>query len=170
MGWCFKKEGLPSAHGLAQLQVGAQAGEHMKTQDIFKIAAGVALGLVIAGSAAYAFRLWMINRALEGITQTAKQSAQQIMESSTRQIEAAKEAEHRRKLEQVRLEMQARIDAEQREQAVRKAAQVREAAWNRYYQRPKHCDDAVGNAFVECGNHYIRAKRKFDELYDTGKL
>ena len=39
----------------------------MKTQDIFKIAAGVVLGLVITGSAAYAFRLWMINRALEDI-------------------------------------------------------------------------------------------------------
>lgn len=144
--------------------------ESVKTSDIFKIAVGVALGLLLAGALAFGFRMWMVNRAFEGITQTAKESARQIMESSTRQMEAAKEAEHRRKLEVLRYQAKQKETEERRLMAARQAAQAREAAWNRYYQRPGHCDDAVGKAFVECGNHYIRAKRQFDALYDAGKL
>lgn len=46
----------------------------------------------------------------------------------------------------------------------------RDAAWSGFYRKPANCDNAVGNAFVECGNHYIRERAKFENLYSAGKL
>lgn len=34
----------------------------------------------------------------------------------------------------------------------------------------KHRNELIGSAFVECSNHYIRARHMFDEPYDSGKL
>jgi hypothetical protein len=47
----------------------------------------------------------------------------------------------------------------------------KQRAWARYYKKPPHCDDnPTSDTLVECANHYIRARRQFDEAYAAGKL
>lgn len=47
----------------------------------------------------------------------------------------------------------------------------RELAWTRFYRKPPGCDEARGGAWtVDCANDYIRAKKRFAEQYDAGKL
>lgn len=62
-------------------------------------------------------------------------------------------------------------DLSPEERAERQAeARRKDAAWRKFYQRPAGCDKAEGAALVECANHYIRAKRSFETLYNAGEL
>lgn len=144
---------------------------------VWKIVVGVAAGVLVAGAIGWAVRLWLVNQAIQGITESAVQASQQIMESSNRQMQALQqqEAERQQAAAQTKLEAATQLAAQQRLQAQQEMAAIhaetaREDAWKRYYKKPVHCDDAVGDAFVECGNHHIRAKRKFEELYAAGRL
>lgn len=49
------------------------------------------------------------------------------------------------------------------------AEAAKEAAWQRYYQRPPGCDGPSAN-IVECGNHYIRARREFEQAFEAGTV
>lgn len=44
-----------------------------------------------------------------------------------------------------------------------------EEAWRRWYQRPAQCEGPNPNV-VECGNHYILARREFERRYEAGEL
>ena len=47
----------------------------------------------------------------------------------------------------------------------------RERAWARFYNKPPHCaDNPTAETMVECANHYIRARREFEQAYAAGKL
>lgn len=47
----------------------------------------------------------------------------------------------------------------------------RDAAWQRFYKKPKKCDNPSDNAvIVECSNHYLREEQRFEKLYASGKL
>ena len=42
-------------------------------------------------------------------------------------------------------------------------------AWSEYYKKPKHCVENPGaDTLVECANHYIRARREFEAAYRAG--
>jgi hypothetical protein len=50
-------------------------------------------------------------------------------------------------------------------------ARRRERAWARFYKRPSTCEgNPTGDQLVECGNHYIRLRREFDERWRAGSL
>jgi hypothetical protein len=50
-------------------------------------------------------------------------------------------------------------------------ARRRERAWARFYKRPSTCEgNPTGDQLVECGNHYIRMRREFDERWRSGSL
>jgi hypothetical protein len=50
-------------------------------------------------------------------------------------------------------------------------ARRKERAWARFYKRPATCDgNPSADQLIECGNHFIRAKREFDERWRTGNL
>lgn len=50
-------------------------------------------------------------------------------------------------------------------------ARRKERAWARFYKRPAACDgNPSADQLIECGNHFIRAKREFDERWRTGTL
>jgi hypothetical protein len=50
-------------------------------------------------------------------------------------------------------------------------ARRRERAWARFYKRPSTCEgNPTGDQLVECGNHYIRMRREFDERWRAGSL
>ena len=58
-------------------------------------------------------------------------------------------------------------------QALRSAQQAterKERAWSLFYKKPSACEDSPPKAsLVECANHFIRAKREFEQLYTASK-
>jgi hypothetical protein len=47
----------------------------------------------------------------------------------------------------------------------------KERAWARYYKRPPFCEgNPTADQLIECGNHFIRSKREFEERWRTGTL
>ena len=51
------------------------------------------------------------------------------------------------------------------------AAARKERAWAKFYKKPAQCEGNPNNdTMVECANHFIRAKRQFDEAYAAGRL
>ena len=50
-------------------------------------------------------------------------------------------------------------------------ARRKELAWSRYYKRPASCEgNPSADQLIDCANHFIRAKREFDERWRTGTL
>jgi hypothetical protein len=50
-------------------------------------------------------------------------------------------------------------------------ARRKELAWSRYYKRPATCEgNPSADQLIDCANHFIRAKREFDERWRTGTL
>jgi len=46
------------------------------------------------------------------------------------------------------------------------ATASRNAAWQRYYRRPKECENPpTEQAFIECGNRAIQAREQFEKAY-----
>lgn len=141
--------------------------------NFWKIALAVAAGILLAGSIAFLARLWFMHRALEQINQSVnslgRQAQEQIQREQQRQAQlraAALEREARKRAEEAdRERLRQLVEKQLLEQKLAK-----EAAWQRYYRKPELCDKAEGAAFVECANHHIRAKRKFEELWAAGKL
>ncbi|GAB2889213.1 hypothetical protein GCM10027046_17130 [Uliginosibacterium flavum] len=44
-------------------------------------------------------------------------------------------------------------------------------AWGRFYKKPKKCDVPTDqNVIVECGNHFIRERQRFEKLWADGKI
>ena len=82
-------------------------------------------------------------------------------ELAERQRRAEQQAQER--AERVREEQQR---AEQARIAARDEAEKRRRAWEASYRPPPGCAEAASMA---CTNHYIRAKRAFDERYDKAQ-
>ncbi len=56
------------------------------------------------------------------------------------------------------------------QQTSQQAAERKERAWALFYRKPAACEESPPRAsLVECANHFIRAKREFDLLYAEGK-
>jgi len=93
---------------------------------------------------------------------------------------AAPEPELQRRMRQRVAEEQANraqraaaVRQAQAEEAANLQAQeaAREEAWKRYYKRPGKCSSpADDRTFVECGNHYLRARERFEQDYAAGKI
>lgn len=75
--------------------------------------------------------------------------------------ETVRKAQERADLQRQQLEA---AEAEMRER------QAKEAAWERFYKKRAECENPPTNAvFVECGNEYMRAQRKFEQLWEARK-
>lgn len=71
--------------------------------------------------------------------------------------------------ENTKREQKLRAALAARDQSKEKAE--KEAAWQRFYKKPKKCDNPNDNSLiVECGNHYVREQERFEKLYADGKL
>jgi hypothetical protein len=50
-------------------------------------------------------------------------------------------------------------------------AQRKELAWARFYKRPVECEgNPSADQLIECANHFIRAKRDFDQRWRAGAI
>lgn len=141
--------------------------------DTWKIAIGVALGITIAGVLAFAVRMYMAQQALNQINQAALEMNAQIQktiqESQRHQFERAQRELELANQRRIDLANAQRLAAHQRKLELDQVAH-KEKAWAQFYKKPAGCDTAEGDAFMACANGHIRAKRKFEDLYATGKL
>ena len=95
---------------------------------------------------------------------TSIERTQQERDAAQRAAAQADTAKRQRAADQQR----AANEARQREM---EESARRELAWTRFYRKPPGCDEARGGAWtVDCANDYIRAKKRFAEQYDAGKL
>lgn len=139
-----------------------------------QIAIGVFIGTLVASFVLWRVSVWHAERQ---ITQAAEELRR------TLEIAAAEErqaAESRRRQEEMRQrqELARRSQAASERTAIENArrraaseAERRETAWQAFYRKPASCDEARGGSWtVDCANDFIRAKKRFAELFDAGKL
>lgn len=146
-----------------------------KSQEIqvWKIALGVALGIAIAGFIGFAVRMYFVNQAVkqfnESMRQISSQSQRSMQVSQERAAslqEAARELTNNQMVEKAAAQREAELSKRQiADEVLRK-----EDAWSRFYKKPAQCDKADGQAFMDCANGHIRAKRQFEEQYAKGAL
>ena len=142
-------------------------------RGFWRIAAAVAAGILIAGAIGAAIRMAFVYAAVQefkSITESiGRQSAEQV-----RHAQEQAERQHAQRLAMAAAQARATADqARATEEAKRMQlalAQAKEDAWVRYYRKPARCENPEGQAFVDCANDYIRAKRRFEELYSAGKV
>lgn len=159
------------------------------TSTAWKVAAGVAVGIVLGGVLVYAAERYQAQAALVEAARSFEQmirGADPTAAGAPGQRPAAGQAAsqpsrdpttHETAAEPERAAEPAAAaapDAVEREaEAQRRAQQAadrKERAWASYYKTPAQCDDNPTRAtMVECANHFIRARRQFDETYAAGK-
>lgn len=134
----------------------------MKDISIWKLAGGIALGIL----GAWLIQIYLAKLAAEkGLRQI-----EEIARQSTEKFHA--EQAERQRLHQAAIARAAHVEAElnrleiQRQDERISSANQREAAWKAFYTKPVKCDDpSTPELFTQCANEHIRAKRKFDETY-----
>lgn len=133
---------------------------------------------VASVSAVMAIRIWLVERAFDGMQRQAVESSariqQQVHTSTQRMLaEQQRQSEARQMLE--RAKRQSMTEAE-RERAQAYRAEIaererKERAWDRYYRPPPQCDSTNTDIdLVECANRHIRAKREFEAKYAAGQI
>lgn len=149
----------------------------MENKKFWQTVLAVAAGFLSVSVLAFFGRLWLVNQAMTEMQRNIMETSNRLNEAARRQAEKARLEQEERVRGAQEAELQKRQEKAAGERAGLEAAlateheaQAKQAAWKKYYLRPAHCDAAEGRAFVECGNHYILAKRKFEELYAAGKL
>lgn len=152
-----------------------------KSEDrLWKLVLAVFLGFCMAGLLGFAVRMYLVNRAIDQFGDQMRQIGVQS-QRLTEHFRLQADQQRRQSAEAARAVQQAKDEraraaglAEREKWEAQKVAEVearrKETAWERYYKRPASCENAQGDAFIECGNHHIRARRKFDELYAKGAL
>lgn len=149
--------------------------EERRSQEVhvWKIAVGVAAGILVASAIGFFVRVSMINHAVGEFTR----ATSNIVRDMNQQTAREQERQERAKAVAAQQESVRRADEAARQRAHEAAVQraqelqfAKDQAWNRYYRKPASCQNADGQAFVECANHHIRAKRQFEELWAAGKL
>ena len=118
--------------------------------------------------------VWSNHRAAVSAAARAAQQAIELHERDNRErAEAAQraQAEQQRAAEQ---QTQARLErvrdeqrrADEAQKAASDEAERKQRAWEATYRKPPGCTDM---ATLECSNHYIRARRAFEERYVKGQ-
>lgn len=174
-------------------EVGPPSGENLPgLSTAWKVAAGVAVGIVLGGALVYAVDRHVSQTALAGAVQSLEQTvrgaeppaagasrpplpppAERVAVLPLRdQPTLTPHAGPELAAEAARPARPADVDpeAERAHRAAQRAADRKERAWAQFYKKPPQCDDnPTKTTMVECANHYIRAKREFEETYAAGK-
>lgn len=138
-----------------------------------KIALGVAAGLLLlfaitviyVHSRQRAAAEAAANEALRSMELAERDDRQRAEAAQRAQAERQRLADEQEQVRTVRIREQQR-QAELAQTAVSGEAERRQRAWEAYYRKPPGCTDS---ASMECANHYIRAKRAFDERFAKGQ-
>jgi hypothetical protein len=125
---------------------------------IFVVAAGVYVGNILYTR----YMIYEVGKAMQQAT-AGFQADLQAQAERSRQQQLAIERE--RSL-QKQMELDFKREQLYRQQAQQEAERLKEAAWNQYYKKPEKCENASKHeVMVECGNLYVREKRKFEQIW-----
>lgn len=141
---------------------------------MWKIAAGVAIGIIAAAFVLFFVERYRTQIAFEEAAKVFQGFTKGLSESNARTAEEAR----RREAQRAAAEQQSRLEKAAQQRAVENAkrgaieeAARRDRAWAKFYKRAPHCDNNPNQEqMVECANHHIRAKRQFEAAYAEGKL
>ncbi|MES2364717.1 MAG: hypothetical protein V4563_02400 [Pseudomonadota bacterium] len=93
-----------------------------------------------------------------------------IQSQAARSAEAAQQnqlAVERERTRQKELELAATQERIKVQQDAAQLAKAKELAWNKYYKRPKKCEDlSTNDVLIECGNYHIREEKKFEAVWE----
>lgn len=93
-----------------------------------------------------------------------------IQTQAARSTEAAQQyqlAVERERTRQKELEFAATQERIKVQQDAAQLAMAKELAWNKYYHRPKKCENpSTNDVLIECGNYHIREDRKFEAAWE----
>jgi hypothetical protein len=131
------------------------------------IAIGVFLGLLAAMFVGWRVAAWHS----EQLVADAKQALQAANAAAAAKTRQAQEAEQQAALAKRVQAANAQLAAEQAKRQMSDEALKRDLAWQAFYRKPVACDESRGGSWtIDCANGYMRAKQKFSELYESGKL
>jgi hypothetical protein len=141
----------------------------------WQITAGVVLGVLIGGVAVYRIGHDPIQRIIADpvasfhqLTRGDIRPALQLSEKE-QQRQATDQAKAKTLRDEQARQLRADQDKAGGSEALEAAAR-KERAWAKFYKKPPQCDGNPNNeTMTECANHYIRAKRRFEEAYAAGK-
>jgi uncharacterized protein HemX len=134
----------------------------------------IGLGLVALATIVVALIRVQQRAAGEAAAQAARQAIEQLERDNQQRAEAERQAAAQRQ-RLVEAQEQARVEgiraeqlrAEEAQQNQISEAERRQRAWAAYYRKPSRCNEV---ATLECANHYIRARRIFDDKFARGEL
>lgn len=141
--------------------------------NVWKIAIGVAAGVLVASAIGYFVRVAMINHALGEFAKSTSNIVRAMNQQSALEQERqqrAKAIARQQEAERRAIEISKQREHEAALEHARALQQAKDKAWSKYYLKPTTCETAEGQAFVECANHHIRAKRQFEDLWSAGRL
>ena len=125
---------------------------------VFVVAVGVYIGNIL-------YTKYMIHQ----VGQAMQQATSELQANLQAQAERARQhqlAVERERSRQKQMELDYKREQLYRQQAQQEAERLKEAAWNQYYKQPEKCENATKHeVMVECGNLYVREKRKFEQIW-----
>jgi cell division protein FtsL len=125
---------------------------------ILVVAAGVYIGNILYTK----YMIHQVSQAMQQAT-TELQANLQAQAERSRQHQLAVERERTR---QKQIELDYKRQQMERQAAQQAAERLKEAAWNQFYKKPEQCENATRHdVIVECGNDYVREKRKFERIW-----
>ena len=151
----------------------------------WKLALGVALGMVVGGALVYGLGRYQARtqaaeapRAIERAVHSAgpiaaglpplPASEPQVSQAASEGSAPPSKAEPQAPAEAASAVLALR-EPDAAARAAQRALERKERAWAAYYKKPAPCDDNPSkDAMIECANHYIRAKRQFEQDYAGG--
>lgn len=142
----------------------------------WQIAAGVLAGVVIGGVGVYQVghdtMRHLIAEPAASFNQLIRGDARPALAPDPK--EQQREATEQATAKKLRDDQARQLRADQKKAGgseALEAAARKERAWTKFYKQPPQCDgNPTDAAMTECANHYIRAKRQFEEAYAAGKL
>lgn len=141
---------------------------------VLRIICFSALGLVFVGFIFFGSGLMFTNGVINSIdnhlnneAKTAQLAIEQRNKALAVELERLKAQKAEADLQRKQIEENNRLAFIQRQEAQR----IKESKWKAYYKKPDFCSPPPTHQLrVECGNLYMRARAKFDELYSNGRI
>lgn len=134
----------------------------------------VGLGLMLGMATVWSIYVMVVSTFVMG---TVKEMQVQTTQNINTQLEKIKLQAEQRKLavEQEaarKAQLSAQLQRQQMEaaEAEMRERQAKEAAWSQFYKKRAECENPATNTiFVECGNEYMRAQKKFEHQWEAKK-
>ena len=167
-------------------------GQTPNASTAWKVAAGVAVGIVLGGTLVFAvdryLPQWAFSEAAQVFGEAVREGAGKVEPAAQQAVREATAMEAEPASPEVVLRQAppgsgevaasapsaAAVRVERRAEPSQGAAQKdierKERAWAEHYKKPRHCVESPNaDTLVDCANHYIRARREFEAAYMSGQ-